>query len=48
MGWVGEIKNKEHLSPDEAEIGAELGKNVMPGVISLLTHLCDFVNFDVD
>ena len=25
-GWVGEIKIKDHLSPAEAEIGAELGK----------------------
>ena len=24
-GWVGEIKIKDHLSPDEAEIRAELG-----------------------
>ena len=26
-GWVGEIEDKVHLSPAEAEIGAELGKN---------------------
>ena len=25
-GWVGEIEDKVHLSPAEAEIGAELGK----------------------
>ena len=24
-GWVGEIEDKVHLSPAEAEIGAELG-----------------------
>ena len=27
-GWVGEIEDKVHLSPAEAEIGAELGKIV--------------------
>ena len=26
VGWVGEIEDKVHLSPAEAEIGAELGK----------------------
>ena len=25
-GWVGEIEDKVHISPAEAEIGAELGK----------------------
>ena len=25
-GWVGQIKIKDHLSPAEAEVGAELGK----------------------
>ena len=25
-GWVGKIEDKVHLSPAEAEIGAELGK----------------------
>ena len=25
-GWVVKIKNKDHLSPAEAVIGAELGK----------------------
>ena len=25
VGWVGEIKTKDHLSPAEAEVGAELG-----------------------
>ena len=27
-GWVGEIEDKVHLSPAEAEIGAELGKSM--------------------
>ena len=30
-GWVGEIKDKVHLSPAEAEIRAELGnKSISP------------------
>ena len=28
-GWVGEIEDKVHLSPAEAEIGAELGKGYL-------------------
>ena len=26
-GWVGQFKIEDHLSPAEAEIGAELGNN---------------------
>ena len=26
-GWVGQIKIKDHLSPAEAEVGPEIGKN---------------------
>ena len=30
-GWVGEIKNKDQLSPAETETRAELGKNLRVG-----------------
>ena len=35
MGGWGKIENKDHLSPVEAEIGAELGKKEEQAVAEL-------------
>jgi len=29
VGWVGKIEDKVHLSPAKADIGAELGNNLL-------------------
>ena len=42
-GRVGSTKIKDHLSPVEIEIGAELGKNILP-----VTFFCLLVNSDSD
>ena len=51
-GWVGEIEDKVHLSPAEAEIGAELGNKYFANTHSFLKAknmvnilLCQLLDF---